>query len=206
MTSTRIINDVNQYSRDLTASTGTGNYTLEPNIQCDSCFTPNIPNSQFGNSVCTGNLIDVDSELMGLNVVNTKCPEKLYLPSDLDFCNFKDENDCPVFTGENTRLSNPPCTLRGTGWNRWEWLCQNPQDKAIMPNERFLRVNTTLMTKDNFKACVPTLADQSLACPKSSYNDPEIVMFDDTEMIYGQIADNDFTDITPTKCAEIARK
>ena len=75
-----------------------------------------------------------------------------------------------------------------------------------MPNERFLRVNTTLMTKDNFKACVPTLADQSLACPKSSYNDPEIVMFNDTEMIYGQITDNDFTDITPTKCAEIARK
>ena len=23
---------------------------------------------------------------------------------------------------EDTRLSNPPCNLRGTGWNRWEWL------------------------------------------------------------------------------------
>ena len=178
MTSTRNMYDLNNYKRDLQASVGQGNYTLEPNKQCDSCFSPNIPNSNFGNTVCP-NLIDVDSEVMGLNVNNTKCPEKFYLPSDQAFCDFKDEEDCPVFTGESTRLSNPPCTLRGTGWNRWEWLCQNPQDKAIMPNERFFRVDTKLMSKDNHRPCVPNLLEQGLSCPKSNINDPEVVLYND---------------------------
>jgi hypothetical protein len=33
------------------------------------------------------------------------------------------------------RLVDPPCTLRGSGWNRWEWLCQNPQEDVMMPFE-----------------------------------------------------------------------
>ena len=40
--------------------------------------------------------------------------------------------DCHL-NSEPTKLSNPPCNLRGTGWNRWEWLCQNPQDKVEIP-------------------------------------------------------------------------
>ena len=47
-------------------------------------------NSSNGNSTCSS-CVDVDSELMGLNVKNTKCPSRLYLPSNEEYCNFKDE-------------------------------------------------------------------------------------------------------------------
>ena len=40
--------------------------------------------------------------------------------------------DCQI-PAEDTRLSNPSCNLRGTGWNRWEWLCLNPQEKVEVP-------------------------------------------------------------------------
>ena len=54
-----------------------------------------------------------------------------------------------------THYYNPPCTLRGTGWNRWEWLCQNPQNRAIVPFNRglFIGVNTNLMARDNHRPC-----------------------------------------------------
>ena len=191
MSSTRNMYDLNNYKRDLQASVGQGNYTLEPNKQCDGCFSTNIRNSNLGNSVCS-NLIDVDSEIMGLNIKNTKCSEKSYLPSNDSFCNFKDEKDCPVFTGENTRLSNPPCTLRGTGWNRWEWLCQNPQDKAIMPNEEFFLIDTKLMTKDNHRPCVPNLVEREISCPEQTmYNDPEVILYNDREITH-DVQTNDY--------------
>ena len=34
---------------------------------------------------------------------------------------------------DSTRLTNPPATLRGYGWNRWEPLPCNPQDRALRP-------------------------------------------------------------------------
>jgi len=179
--------DVNNYSRDLQATIGQGNYTLNNSSEhCKKCLSADIPNSSNGNSTCSS-CVDADSELMGLNVPNSKCPSRLYLPSNEEYCNFKDESGCPVFTGESTRLSNPPCTLRGTGWNRWEWLCQNPQDKAIEPHLNVLRQDTRLMTKDEHRACIPNLLEQGQVCPKSEFNDPEVVMFDDREMTYGKL-------------------
>ena len=46
--------------------------------------------------------------------------------------NLKHWKDCYI-PAEDTRLSNPSCNLRGTGWNRWEWLCLNPQDRVEIP-------------------------------------------------------------------------
>jgi hypothetical protein len=42
-------------------------------------------------------------------------------------------NPCKNVKTEHTRLSNPSFNLRGTGWNRWEWLCLNPQDRVEIP-------------------------------------------------------------------------
>jgi|TARA_B110000240_G_scaffold190888_1_gene232677 hypothetical protein len=187
MSLTSNLYDVNNYKRNLQGTIGQGNYTLNnSNEHCNKCSSPDIPNSSNGNSTCNS-CVDVDSELIGLNVKNTKCASRLYLPSNEEFCDFKDETGCPVFTGESTRLSNPPCTLRGTGWNRWEWLCQNPQDKAIEPHLNVLRQDTRLMTKDEHRACIPNLLEQGKVCPKSEYNDPEVVMFDDREITYGTL-------------------
>ena len=60
------------------------------------------------------------------------------------------------FDVEDTRLSNPPNTLRGTGWNRFEPLCLNPQDQVLFPGE--IQIPTRIVAKDNHRPCVPTPA------------------------------------------------
>tara|TARA_B100000575_G_C22816992_1_gene480866 strand:- start:39 stop:653 length:615 start_codon:yes stop_codon:yes gene_type:complete len=177
MSFTRNKYDVNEYMRDIQASIGPGNYEVNnPRKGCGECFAPVLVNVQRGDSECP-NLIDTDSELMGLNVKNTKCPQRKYLPSNKNFCDLEHYQDCPVFTGENTRLSNPPCTLRGTGWNRWEWLCQNPQDKALVPFE--IEIDSRLVTKDNHRPCIPHPLNPSASLPHTTHNNPDVVMYND---------------------------
>ena len=53
---------------------------------------------------------------------------------------------------EDTRLSNPPCTLRGTGWNRWEWLCQDPQEE-LRPFD--FNISNRIAAKDAHRPCIP---------------------------------------------------
>lgn len=64
---------------------------------------------------------------------------------------------------ESTRLSNPPCTLRGTGWNRWEWLCKNPQDRIEVPFDHM--IDSVLMAKDNHRPLLPKPMSQTAALP-----------------------------------------
>ena len=54
---------------------------------------------------------------------------------------------------EDTRLSNPACNLRGTGWNRWEWLCRNPQERVEIPFD--FQIDSVIVAKDNHRPCVP---------------------------------------------------
>ena len=55
---------------------------------------------------------------------------------------------------EDCRMSNPACTLRGTGWNRWEWHCEDPQTRATEPFERV--VNYRTIVKDNHRPLIET--------------------------------------------------
>ena len=59
------------------------------------------------------------------------------------------------FGVEDTRLSNPPSTLRGTGVNRFQSLCFNPQEKIFFPGS--YQNSTRLIVKDNHRACIPDL-------------------------------------------------
>lgn len=128
-------------------------------------------------------MIDVDSELMGITRKNTKNPTKKYIPTCPDTtctsgevcgqgvvgsCKNKNDlsrgqrfgdkeridlQDCG-FRTEDTRLSNPPCTLRGTGWNRWEWTCKNPQNRVEQPFD--WNISNRIVVKDNHRPCIPT--------------------------------------------------
>ena len=71
--------------------------------------------------------------------------------------------DCGMSV-DDTRLSNPPCNLRGTGINRWEWLCLNPQDRVEMPFD--YNVSNRIVVKDNHRPCVPTPLDQQNLLPR----------------------------------------
>ena len=138
-------------------------------------------------------LIDVDSELLGLTRPLSKDPSQKYVPccpgaackgglpcggGVLEECtnckqnlkrgqratdsNLKHFKDC-FFPEEFTRLSNGPSTLRGTGWNRWEWLCINPQERVEVPFD--FNISARTLSKDNHRPCVPNPIDPSLSLP-----------------------------------------
>lgn len=121
----------------------------------------------WGPNICPpGFAVDDGSELLGLNYRQSKCSADAYVPgkySPNGKCAAPGVNNNPRACApptEDTRLSNPPCTLRSTGWNRWEWLCWNPQDRAIVPFE--FNVNYRMLAKDNHVPVIP--------CPDNATN------------------------------------
>jgi hypothetical protein len=173
MSFSRLPYDECSYKHYLKETTSTGDYMINvPRNDCDGCFfpSPHIRMSRYGNAVCTKEAIDVDSELMGLTRKQSRCPKEKYIPSEKEMCVKSFPRECRGLDPEETRISNPPCTLRGTGWNRWEWLCQNPQDKAIVPFE--FAINNRLVVKDNHRPCVPKPIDPNSALPAPTSYDP----------------------------------
>lgn len=65
-------------------------------------------------------------------------------------------NPDSYFPTEDTRLSNPPATLRCTGINRMEPLIMNPQKRVIFPGE--YQAQTRMVMKDNHRPCIPNPA------------------------------------------------
>jgi hypothetical protein len=83
-------------------------------------------------------------------------------------CNIRGETDARqcMIPREDTRLSNPPCTLKETGINRWEWICYDPQERAIEEFDR-IPVNYRMVAKDNHVPCIDQPQDQSVFFPNS---------------------------------------
>ena len=131
-----------------------GKYQLNTPVNKGECYLqqPTIRLQKRGVSVSKHYpLIDIDSELIGLNTNNKNHELKHF-------------DDCYI-AKEYTRLSNPPCTLRGVenGFNRWEWLCKNPQKNIF--REFPHNVNNRLLVKDNHRPCIPQPIDQTLGLP-----------------------------------------
>lgn len=171
MASTSLRSDGCSYQEKIRASIGPGVYSLNrPANDCGPCGQ-DIPSDPYmrwqawGPGFCApGSTVDDGSELLGLNYKASRCALDSYLPGkgvkgNRGVCAspkgpaVDSTRKCRNHT-EPTRLSNPPCTLRGTGWNRWEWLCYDPQDRAIIPFEH--QVNYRMIAKDNHKPCLPT--------------------------------------------------
>ena len=175
MSFNRLNYDTCAYKQNLYQSVGPGEYRLtEPPNTEEICFSdsPHIRMQYQGVSVSQDKpLIDVDSELMNITRAATNCPSRKYIPDGTQ-CGMVDPRDeeknkvhgkeC-FFSVEDTRLSNPPCTLRGTGWNRWEWLCLNPQERVLIPFD--YNINNRLVVKDNHRPCIPRPIDVNLSLP-----------------------------------------
>jgi hypothetical protein len=167
------------YSKSLKESLAVGGYMLDEKstIPALSAFprSPYVRLDKTGVSTCENvALIDVDSELLGLYRPATKCP-----PCDFnnDFCKTSPMADGDDFLApEETKMSNPPCTLRGTGWNRWEWLCTDPQEKALMDFET--NIQNKLVVRDNHRPCVPNPMAQDGVHPRNAddecYTDKDV--------------------------------
>ena len=170
-------NDSCSYQEKLGRSVGPGMYMLAtPANDCSDCgrdipADPSMRFQTYGPGLCpVGSSIDTGSELRGLNYKNTKCATEQFDPSKSadkgGACKVNGtqqaRTDCAT-PQEASRLSNPPCTLRSTGWNRWEWLCYEPQERAAVPFD-FL-VSNRIMVKDNHVPCLPVPQNQTNALP-----------------------------------------
>lgn len=157
MSFTRANYDPCAYKYDLSQSLGVGRYQLDTPPVGGRCFFPDpaIRTQYSGAAACApSELVSVDSDLMGITRRYSKCPTDQF-PKNEFACDAKMLRDCDLEGAwqESTRISNPPCTLRCTGWNRWDWLPCDPQAKAIEPFER--NVNTAIVFKDNHRPLIP---------------------------------------------------
>jgi len=178
MSSSKLRYDQCSYEEKLRRSVGPGMYmlTTPADDKGESCkqdipADPYLRYQSWGPNSCPpGSAVDDGSELLGINYKSSKCDKDAYTPGK-----YNSRGACaPAGTAparkpncstpqENTRLSNPPCTLRATGWNRWEWLCWDPQDKALIPFEWNTSYRTVV--KDNHTPIIEEPLDQSIFMP-----------------------------------------
>jgi len=124
--------DVHQ-ADDQRISTYAGRYAFVPYRNCFDSFPVNVTTrlQESGNGWVTGKWrTEVESDLKGVGRPPSRWRETklLYNPetnaiNNAGYTSASDEN----FPQNFNRLVNPPCTLRATGWNRWQPLFHDPQ-------------------------------------------------------------------------------
>lgn len=189
----RQIYDVGAYHQYLKQSTNPLLYRLDPvyNNRCDPCRIPQPGYiGRVGVSVTHKRpLVDVESDLFQIGTKNTKDPNARFQPtcvqcgSDLDgypagsgvaaTCDKCHEElfhlpVCESPMTDSTRISNPVCTARGVGINRFQPLCLNPQDENRWFHPSEVGISYRMVVKDNHVPCIPKLLDPAPALPKRS--------------------------------------
>ena len=160
MSFNRLRNDACEININNKESAGPGSYQMSTPILCDSTYqdNPQIINQKGGVSMNANTEwrfydgpVDVETDLLNINRPATNCPDGKYMNEKRpELINMPDSH----FPVENTRLSNPPSTLRGTGWNRFETLCLDPQANIFFPGNRNILTHTVF--KDNYRRCMRT--------------------------------------------------
>jgi len=147
---TRYKYDIGKMVENNDITTGPGRYRLGvPNAYGNAAFVPDatIRMQKWGAAHdMSSTKTDVESDLLNISRPTTKSACGQYDPAQ----GSRHLTPMPEtsFPRVYERLVDPPCTLRGTGWNRWEWLCQNPQEMAMIPFEH--TVNTQQYQKDAY--------------------------------------------------------
>lgn len=171
--------DDSAYDQLLRESVGTLKYQMNTPLR-SQCFIedPHIRMQRGGVSVDrTKPMIDIDSELMGITRKLSNDPKEKYVPKmdqDGNICADTKKinyNPCNNIMTESTRLSNPSFNLRGTGWNRWEWLCKNPQDKLDV--EFSTNVNTNILSRDTHRPLLEKPLDVVNSLPQEDIKEKE---------------------------------
>ena len=138
-------------------SLGPGLYMLDVSKKLNQVVYPWAPTvrlQKMGASINQNmSLVDTESDLYNIVRVNTKDPNKKYIPDEnkkIDYLDLKDG----FFQEENTFLTNPPFELKGLTKNRFYNLFHDPQKTAIAP-EYVGRIgkDTYSTILDNYKEC-----------------------------------------------------
>jgi hypothetical protein len=181
--------DVQAYKKSVEQSTGPLKYTLDPMsvTRCDPC-RPAQPGyiARTGVSITHQRpLVDVESDLLLLNIKASQDPGQMYKPicpqcgkcaegypcggGVVAGCNNCQENLnhlplCELFT-DHTRISNPICSARGVGINRFQPLCLNPQDENRWLQLSEVGISYRNVVKDNHVPCIPNMIDPTPLLP-----------------------------------------
>ncbi len=170
MSFNRLRSDKEAYEHTLRESTGTGAYQLgRPNAACSACLQTDPSMHAFGNVDFE---VDVSSDLLGITRASTKAPGAQYIPSSKEPSAGVPAPCAMPHHPEDTRLSNPPITLRSTGWNRFEPLCRDPQANAIPQFD--MNVCNRIIAEGNHRAYLEQPIDQSAALPSANGSDEPV--------------------------------
>lgn len=190
MSFSKNIYDEESYQQSINQSVGPGAYHLGiPRVSCKPCFPTDATVMLQGQGVShirNTPLIDVSSELYGINRKLSNNISDQYIPSCPDsvcssgeVCGQGVVGECSTglhsnntlehmpdcsLPSEDTRLTNPSCNLRGTGWNRWQHLHTNPQ--ANIERLSNCNISNRILVKDNHRACIPAPINQGPALPR----------------------------------------
>ena len=170
MSVTRLSYDKEAYRHKINNSVRDGLYRTDlPRVNCKQCYpykkTTPIEVSPSEESFNINNLVDVSSELLGITRRATLNPAGKYQAGSIstnsvDLTPWRDQ----IIQEEESRTTHPACNLRGTGWDRWEWVCPNPQNNYEKPFKNL--ESNRLMAKDNHRPIIPEPLDQTCALPK----------------------------------------
>ena len=174
---------------DTRQATAAVEYILDPTYaeRCLSCRAPDSGwiGKQGISYDTTIPIIDTESDLFNLNRLLTRDPNYKYIPycpmcgecADGQVCGQGVTSGCKNcqkklfhfpscdIKNEYTRLSNPLCTLKETGVNRFQPINLNPQDPTRWLAQSEVGINYRLIVKDNHVVCLPTMIDPSPALP-----------------------------------------
>jgi hypothetical protein len=148
---TRYSSDLPKMIENNEITTGPGRYALGvPNAYGNAVFAPNptVRMQRWGAAHdMSSTKTDVESDLRNLQRPTTRAACGQYNPNTqvARTLTAMPEEDFPQ---AHMRLVDPPCTLRGSGWNRWEWLCDNPQENVMIPFEN--NVDSIHAAKDTY--------------------------------------------------------
>lgn len=182
--------DVQAYKKSLEESTGPLNYRLDPLqvSRCDPCrpAQPGLIGRSGVSLTQQRALVDVESDLLRLNYKASHDPSQKYQPTCpqcgdctegypcgggvVAGCKNCQEQlthlpACNPFT-DYTRISNPICTARGVGINRFQTLCLNPQDESRWLHPSEIGISYRNVVKDNHVPCIPKMVDPTPLLPK----------------------------------------
>jgi len=113
MSSTNLIYDTRAYEKKLNASVAVGNYNMyagqfENNSKCRSAFGEF---SNYGVSLYNGNIVDLESDLIGITRRASLCPSKKFNPQCIGYPNCGQNGipcSCPEYTSRNL-INAPTC-------------------------------------------------------------------------------------------------
>ncbi len=130
---------------DARISTYAGQYAFTPYRNCPTSFptSPTVRIQESGAAWVNGKWrTEVESDLKGVGRPPSRwrSDDLLYDPrtntmNQAGTTMPPDENTVPL---NFNRLYNPPCTLRATGWNRWQPLFHDPQATYETPFDYFI--------------------------------------------------------------------